>query len=40
MFCLRLLLLLYKNFIVYHNVDCDYLGVFIKLHVCTKFRLD
>ena len=32
------LLLVYKNYIVYYNVYCDYFGAFIEKHVYTKFH--
>ena len=37
---LECLLLFYKNYIVYYNVYHDYLGVFIEIHVYTKFHID
>ena len=40
MYCLRVFIVVLQNYIVYCNVYLDYIGVFIEMHVYTKFHLD
>ena len=40
MYCLRLFVVVYKNYIIYYTVYGYYCGVFIEKYVCTKFHLN